>query len=529
MSYKVVIPTAGIGSRLGSETQSLNKSLITLGNKPIISRIIEKFPANCEFIILIGFKGELVRDYIKIAHGNLNLTFIKVKNFSGKGSGLGLSLSKAKKKLNKPFVFASCDTIVSEKIPSPNTNWLGYSSDKRMLKSYRTISLKNKKFVNNFYEKGKLSKNIFPYIGLAGFKDPELFWSILKNASQKDFLKGESYCIDQLLKVKKFKAYKFKWMDTGNIKKLNIYKKNFLINNCYNILEKKDEAIWFIKDKVIKFSLDKNFIKKRFNRSVYIKKFIPKLLSKYKNFYSYKKENGSTVSSVINLRIFKKLMSHCERFWKIDQKINYKKKKTYLNFYKHKTFSRIEKFYQENDVTDKIEIINNIETPKLSSMLKKIDWKNLSRGIPTTFHGDLHFENILINKKKKFIFLDWRQDFQNSIKKGDLYYELGKLLHGMIVSHEEVFKDNFKIVRNSKKIKFFIKTKKEVISCRNYLYQWARNKKLDINKINLITSLIFLNIAPLHHVPYRFFLYYLGKYLLCLSLKQRNIGLYEKA
>ena len=76
---------------------------------------------------------------------------------------------------------------------------------------------------------------------------------------------------------------------------------------------------------------------------------------------------------------------------------------------------------------------------------------------------------------------------------------------------------------------FHDQTKKEVISCRNYLYQWARNKKLDINKINLITSLIFLNIAPLHHVPYRFFLYYLGKYLLCLSLKQRNIGLYEKA
>ena len=404
MSYQVVIPTAGIGSRLGSETQNLNKSLITLGNKPIISRIIEKFPKNCEFVILIGFKGKLVRDYLKIAHGNLNITFIKVKNFSGKSSGLGLSLSYAKKILNKPFVFASCDTIVKERIPPPNTNWLGFSSDRQMLKSYRTIDLKNKKFVNNFYEKGKSSKNVLPYIGLAGFKDPKFFWKILKNASQKDFLKGESYCIDQMLKISKFKAYKFNWMDTGNIKKLNIYKKKFLNDNSYNILEKKNEAIWFIGGKVIKFSLDENFIKKRFIRAEYIKKYIPKLISRYKNYYSYKKENGKTLSSIINLRIFKKFMNHCEKFWEINPKINTTKKRNYLNFYKKKTLSRIDKFYEENNIKDKIEKINNIETPKLSVMLKKIDWQNLSRGIPVTFHGDLHFENVLINKKKNLYF-----------------------------------------------------------------------------------------------------------------------------
>ena len=29
-----------------------------------------------------------------------------------------------------------------------------------------------------------------------------------------------------------------------------------------------------------------------------------------------------------------------------------------------------------------------------------IDWNELSNGIPGNFHGDLHFENIIINPKE---------------------------------------------------------------------------------------------------------------------------------
>ena len=43
MSYTVCIPTAGTGSRLGTATQYVNKSLVEINNKPIISHIIENF------------------------------------------------------------------------------------------------------------------------------------------------------------------------------------------------------------------------------------------------------------------------------------------------------------------------------------------------------------------------------------------------------------------------------------------------------------------------------------------------------
>ena len=38
--YKVVIPSAGIGSRLGSITKNFNKALVTIGEKPSICHII---------------------------------------------------------------------------------------------------------------------------------------------------------------------------------------------------------------------------------------------------------------------------------------------------------------------------------------------------------------------------------------------------------------------------------------------------------------------------------------------------------
>ena len=45
VSYTVVIPSAGLGSRVGPYTKFLNKALITVGDKPVISRVIEKFQA----------------------------------------------------------------------------------------------------------------------------------------------------------------------------------------------------------------------------------------------------------------------------------------------------------------------------------------------------------------------------------------------------------------------------------------------------------------------------------------------------
>ncbi len=48
---KVLIPTAGIGSRLGGLTAHYNKALLPIGKRPVVSHIIDWYPVGTEFII----------------------------------------------------------------------------------------------------------------------------------------------------------------------------------------------------------------------------------------------------------------------------------------------------------------------------------------------------------------------------------------------------------------------------------------------------------------------------------------------
>ena len=73
MTYQVIIPSAGVGSRLKDETKYINKSMVDINHKPTISHIIEKFPESSEFIIPVGYKGKILQNYLKIAHPNLNI------------------------------------------------------------------------------------------------------------------------------------------------------------------------------------------------------------------------------------------------------------------------------------------------------------------------------------------------------------------------------------------------------------------------------------------------------------------------
>lgn len=41
-------------------------------------------------------------------------------------------------------------------------------------------------------------------------------------------------------------------------------------------------------------------------------------------------------------------------------------------------------------------------------------------------------------------------------------------------------------------------------------------------KVEILTAIIFLNIAGLHHYPYSIFLYYLGKLTLYNALKNKT-------
>ena len=82
---QVLIPSAGIGSRLGSLTEHINKALIQINGKAVISHIIELYPNDYEFIICLGHKGDLLRQYLEMSHPHINFTYVDIDNFEGPG------------------------------------------------------------------------------------------------------------------------------------------------------------------------------------------------------------------------------------------------------------------------------------------------------------------------------------------------------------------------------------------------------------------------------------------------------------
>ena len=178
MSYTVFIPTAGTGSRLGGITKYINKSLVSIENKPTIARIMEMFPEDTEYVIAVGYKGDIVKEYLQLACADKKIKVVDVFPYEGEGSGLGYTISCCKEYLQKPFVFCSCDTLVAEEIPDLSSNWMGWD-DRDNKQQYRTITVQDAKVSSINEKSGNAPDSSKPYIGLCGIKDYELFWKVI--------------------------------------------------------------------------------------------------------------------------------------------------------------------------------------------------------------------------------------------------------------------------------------------------------------------------------------------------------------
>ena len=107
----VVIPTAGLGSRLDLSTKHLNKSMIQLGDVPVISKIIDSYPIKTKFIVLIGYKGEHISEYLRLVYSKNRIKIVKVDLFEGNGSSLTYTLKKSLKYIDQSFFFHANDTF----------------------------------------------------------------------------------------------------------------------------------------------------------------------------------------------------------------------------------------------------------------------------------------------------------------------------------------------------------------------------------------------------------------------------------
>ena len=124
-------------------------------------------------------------------------------------------------------------------------------------------------------------------------------------------------------------------------------------------------------------------------------------------------------------------------------------------FYYDKTHERLDLFLstRDNRFNDP-HTVNDVDTPPIKTLLSSVDMRPLYEGLPTQlFHGDLQFDNVICSGDDLFYLLDWRQDFGGSYT-GDVYYDLAKLMHGLIISHDIINNDLYSFDRSMNEIKY---------------------------------------------------------------------------
>ncbi len=498
--YKVLITTSGIGSRLGNLTDFTNKCLVRVGDKPALSYIIESYPKDTKFVITLGHFGSYVKEFLELTYPDKDFTFINVDKFKGEGSSLGYSILQAKSYLQCPFIFHASDTILTkeDKIPLPITNWCA-GAYKEETSQYRTLRVSNSK-VTLINEKGEINYD-YPYIGLCGIKDYKLFWSCLENLPNKHSL-SDVHVINEMLKSISFEFKQIdKWLDIGNVTELNKTRKHF--GSSIEVLDKLNESIYFFDNFVIKFFSDPVTNKNRVDRALKLYPLVPQILGSTNNFYKYQKAEGKLFSKSVNEVSFTKFLKWAHNnLWIKTTKDSFKT--SCHKFYIDKSLDRISLYLKE--YTD-CNNINGESLPSIYSLFDQIDKQKLCNGIPSQFHGDFILDNI-IETNKDFTLIDWRQDFAGDLEVGDIYYDLAKLNHNLTVNHGIIDQGLYSHSPEN----CYILCNSTLLRCKKLLHKFIIEHGYDLKKVELLTSIIWLNMAPLHEYPFNKFLFNFGKY-----------------
>lgn len=512
MKPKVCILTAGRGKRLERYSEIINKALLPLRGKAIISHIIDKFSIDTEFIIATGYKSQQIINYLKVAHPHHNFSFITVTNYDGLGSGPGQSTLCCKDLLSSSFYFISCDTLWVEDISmfSTEKNWIAVAETTlEGSVAYCNAVVKNEKVIELRDKVAAAGKEAFSFTGLGFIKDTELFWQGLEKDYSVNNEKQVSAGFRGLVEKSSLYFYKINWTDVGTEEKyINEIKKT----ENYDF-SKVNEFIYLFNNRVIKFFQNPKVAELRVQKSRLNTAVFPFIDQHTESFYSYAFQKGQTLYKQTQTDVFEKLIQWLDKnLWNKKNIDADKMKLLCRNFYKAKTYERIEQFEKKYPQHSQIVFINNKKIPSTRQLLSNLNWNILFEGEAYFIHGDLQPDNIIYDEvSDKFTLLDWRQDFAGEIEFGDIYYDLAKLWGGLNLNYDQIKLNNFIYNESQDSSELVFPSHPFIKETQEMLESYIKEKGYSVDKVKLLVGLIYLNMSPLHHFPFDKLLHALGR------------------
>jgi hypothetical protein len=498
---------------MGPFAPVINKALLPLDTKPILAHIIERFPAGTEFVFALGYKGQQVRDFVAMAYPELAVRFVEVDRYEGEGSGPGYSLLRCRPQLERPFYFVSCDTLFEAGLDAaPKANWVGLARvDVRESHAYCNMAVVDGRVVA-IRDKEGCDETFLAFTGLMFVHDYKVFWKALANPTIIANEHQVSNGLKGLMEGPGLYGVTVAWTDVGDFTK---YRAEVAKRTEYDF-SKPNEFLYFVNDRVIKFFADPEIVAGRVDKARRKPAVFPVIDRSSEQFYCYFFAPGRTLYAHNSPELFRRLLAWLDsELWSPVDVAPERMRALCKNFYWEKTRKRLLAFDRKYPNYRPPKRINGVPVPPLAVLLERLPWDALYDGIPVFMHGDLHFDQTLYDEEgDRFVLVDWRQDFAGVRDFGDLYYDLAKLLGGIILNYDYIKAGLLTVERIGDDLLVDFARRFTGPVYQDILKEFVLAKGLDFERVRLLVALIYLNMTPLHHPPFDIALHALGTLML---------------
>ena len=229
---KAIIPVAGAGTKLRPHTYTQPKALIPLAGKTILSIIVDQLreAGINDFIFIVGYLGDKIKDYVDEKYPDLNSHFIN----QSERQGIGHAIQLTRNLVGDDEIFivlgdTICEYSVAEILETPHSV-LGVKrvDDPR---DFGVAEIADDGFIVRVVEKPQIPKSNMALVGIYRIKETSMLFECLDNNIKNQVKSRGEFSITDALecmieKGAAFKSFKVSnWFDCGK-------KETLLVSNA---------------------------------------------------------------------------------------------------------------------------------------------------------------------------------------------------------------------------------------------------------------------------------------------------------
>jgi glucose-1-phosphate thymidylyltransferase len=196
---KVIIPVAGLGTRLRPHTHTKPKPLVTVAGKPVLGHILDKLVGLDveEIVFITGYLGDQIEHYVTETY-DFKASFVEQKELKGQAHAILL----ARELIDTSVLIIFVDTIFEAdltKLADLRSDGAIYVKEVPDPRRFGVVTLDNDGFITRFVEKPDTPISNLAVAGVYYLKDWQLLYECIDELIEHDIqTKGEYFLADAL-------------------------------------------------------------------------------------------------------------------------------------------------------------------------------------------------------------------------------------------------------------------------------------------------------------------------------------------